>query len=170
MSERKKIRHSVSVAVLTEAGYRCAVPTCRTILAIDLHHMVEVTAGGGNEPGNLLALCPTCHALFHRGEIARESIYTWKSVLISLSQAFDFAAMDQLLFLNRPEINNLVVSGDGVLQFSRLIASGLAAFQLNMRNGPLAIYTIRLTERGAALVNAWSSGNRQAVASVLGEQ
>jgi hypothetical protein len=74
MNERKKVPHNVAVAVLTEAGYRCAVPTCRTILAIDLHRMVEVAEGGGNEPGNLLALCPTCHALYHRGEIHRESI------------------------------------------------------------------------------------------------
>ncbi len=92
MSERKKVPQKIVVAVLTEAGYRCAVPTCRTILAIDLHHMLEVSEGGGNEQGNLLPLCPTCHALYHRGEIKRESIYTWKSVLISLSQAFDLAA------------------------------------------------------------------------------
>ena len=65
MSERKKIPNDIVVIVLTEAGYRCAVPTSRTILAIGLHHMVEVSEGGPNEVGNLLALCPTCHALFH---------------------------------------------------------------------------------------------------------
>jgi hypothetical protein len=168
VSERKKVPHDVVVAVLTEAGYRCAVPTCRTILAIDLHHMVKVADGGSNEAANLLALCPTCHALFHRGEIVRESIYTWKSVLVSLSQAFDFAALDQLLFLNKPEISNLYVSGDGVLQFSRLIAAGLATFGLVMQNGPILLYYVALTDRGRALVNAWSSGDRQAVARVLG--
>jgi hypothetical protein len=168
MSERKKVPHNITVAVLTEAGYRCAVPTCRTILAIDLHHMVEVAEGGGNELGNLLALCPTCHALFHRGEIQRESIYTWKSVLISLSQAFDLAALDQLLFLAKPETVNLGVSGDGVLQFSRLIAAGLATFQLLKANGPLLLYAVQLTPRGQALVHAWESGNRHAVARVLG--
>jgi len=167
MSERKKIPSDIVVMVLTEAGYRCAVPTCRTILAIDLHHMVEVSEGGPNEVGNLLALCPTCHALFHRGEIARESIYTWKSVLVSLNQAFDFVALDQLLFLSRPETANLKVSGDGVLQFSRLIAAGLAAFRLFMQNGPMLLYEVRLTDRGAKLVAAWSSGDRQAVARVL---
>jgi hypothetical protein len=168
MSERKKVPHNIVVAVLTEAGYRCAVPTCRTILAIDLHHIVEVSEGGPNEAGNLLALCPTCHALFHRGEIARESIYTWKSVLVSLSQAFDFAALDQLLFLAKPETRNLRVSGDGVLQFSRLIAAGLATYELFMRNGPILLYEVALTSRGTALVAAWSSGDRLAVARVLG--
>jgi HNH endonuclease len=168
MSERKKVPHNVTVAVLTEAGYRCAVPTCRTILAIDLHHMVEVAEGGGNEPSNLLALCPTCHALFHRGEIHRDSIYTWKSVLISLSQAFDLAALDQLLFLYRPEAANLRVSGDGVLQFSRLVAAGLATFQLVLANGPLLLYSVTLTPRGVLLISAWLRGDRKAVGEALG--
>lgn len=129
--------------------------------------MMEVAEGGGNEQGNLLALCPTCHALFHRGVIQRDSIYTWKSVLISLSQAFDLAALDQMLFLNRPEVGNLRVSGDGVLQFSRLIAAGLATFRLFMQNGPIILYEVALTDRGRALVMAWSRGDRQAVGSVL---
>ena len=167
MTERKKVPHAVTVAVLTEAGYRCAVPTCRTILAIDLHHMVEVAEGGSNEVGNLLALCPTCHALFHRGEIARDSIYAWKCVLVSLSHAFDFAALDQLLFLNKLETANLRVSGDGVLQFARLIAAGLATFKLFMQNGPILLYEVTLTDRGKALVDAWSRGDRQAVTGVL---
>ncbi len=167
MSGRKKVPQNIVVAVLTEAGYRCAVPTCRTILAIDIHHMVEVSDGGPNEVGNLLALCPTCHALFHRGEIVRDSIYTWKSVLVSLSQAFDFAALDQLMFLARDDTANLRVSGDGVLQFFRLIASGLATYRLFMQNGPILLYEVGLTVRGDALVRAWCSGDRQAVSRVL---
>jgi hypothetical protein len=168
MTERKKVPHNVVVAVLTEAGYRCAVPTCRQILAIDLHHIVEVAEGGPNELSNLLALCPTCHALFHRGEIARESIYTWKSVLVALSQAFDFAALDQLLFLATPEAGNLRVSGDGVLHFSRLIAAGLATSPLVLQNGPMLLYQVILTDRGKALVTAWSKGDRQGLARLLG--
>ena len=166
---RRTVPNNSMVQVLTEAGYRCAVPTCRTILAIDIHHMVEVADGGGNEPGNLLALCPTCHALFHRGEIARDSIYAWKSMLVSLSHAFDTATLDDLLFLAMPEAANLHVSGDGVLKFSRLVAAGLATFQVFMQNGPLILYAVGLTPKGTHLVNAWRSGNRQAVAQLLGK-
>jgi hypothetical protein len=168
MSDRKKVSHTVTVAVLTESGYRCAVPTCRTILAIDLHHMVEVAEDGPNEVGNLLALCPTCHALFHRGTIHRDSIYTWKNILIALSQAFDFAALDYLLFLAKPETANLRVTGDGVLPFARLIAAGLVTFRLAVQNGPLLLYQVGLTERGTSLVIAWCSGDRLAVGKALG--
>ena len=165
---RRAVPNNIAVQVLTEAGYRCAAPTCRTILAIDIHHIVEVSEGGGNEPGNLLALCPTCHALLHRNEIARDSIYAWKSMLVSLSNAFDTATIDDLLFLATPQAADLGVSGDGVLKFSRLVAAGLATFNLFMANGPMRLYRIHLTPKGVHLLNAWRSGDRQAVAKVLG--
>ena len=57
-AKRKSIPQAVRVAVLTEAGYRCAVPTCRGILALDLHHMVQVVGRWWNNvlenlPGTL---------------------------------------------------------------------------------------------------------------------
>jgi len=100
---RTKIPNDVVTAVLTEAGYRCAVPTCRNILAIDIHHIIEVKDGGSNEASNLLALCPTCHALYTRGKISKEAINAWKTVLVSLSHAFDQESISNLLFLYHVE-------------------------------------------------------------------
>ena len=71
---RKKVPKKVVIEVLTEAEYRCAVQTCRNILAIDIHHIIEVVESGDNELANLIALCLTCHALFHRGIISCDSI------------------------------------------------------------------------------------------------
>jgi hypothetical protein len=88
-------------------------------------------------------------------------------VLVSLSQAFDIAAVDHLLFLNKPDAANLRVSGDGVLQFSRIISAGLATFALAMQNGPLILYRVALTNKGKLLVEAWSSGKRQAVEDAM---
>jgi hypothetical protein len=91
-------------------------------------------------------------------------------MLVSLSHAFDSNTIDDLLFLSLPEVGmELHVSGDGVLRFSRLVGAGLATFYLFTRNGPLELYQVRLTDRGAQLVEAWKSGNRHSVASVLGE-
>lgn len=89
-------------------------------------------------------------------------------MLISLSHAFDTATIDDLLFLASPEAGNLLVSGDGVLKFSRLIGAGLSTFRLAMQNGPLLLYAVTLTTKGAQLVSAWRSGDRQAVAQVMG--
>ncbi len=103
MARRSSIPQDVRREVLTEAGYRCAVPTCRTILLIDLHHTIPVSEDGHNTPDNLIALCPNCHALHHRGVISRESIRVWKGMLVTLNRAFDKDAMDMLLFLTRKE-------------------------------------------------------------------
>lgn len=89
MSERKSIPPKLRDKVLREAGYRCANPPCRTTLAIHLHHIVEVKEGGGDSIENLLALCPTCHSLFHAKIISRESIHEWKHRLTTLNKLED---------------------------------------------------------------------------------
>ena len=99
--KRKSIKPSLRRDVLIEAGYRCANPTCRTILAIDLHHIIEVEKGGPNELSNLLALCPTCHALYTRGTISQEAINVWKTILVALNHAFDKESISNLLFLRK---------------------------------------------------------------------
>src|SRR5947209_3600812 len=104
-----------------EAGYRCAVPTCRNMLALDIHHIVEVSKGGGDDPANLIALCGTCHDLYHRGIYSQDAVRNWKASLVALNFAFDRESVDNLLFLRNLVKGQLLVSGDGVLKFSQLI-------------------------------------------------
>ena len=175
MTKRKHIPQSVRQTALIEAGYRCAVPTCRTILAIDLHHIVEVSEGGGNDISNLLALCPTCHALFHRNVITLEAIRVWKGVLVSLNEGFDRETKDKLLFLvakNRPAH----YSAEGVLNYSGLIAAGLAKcgheqLEVHARghgaDKSKSRWSVDLTERGKLLIAAWKKGDPKALESAL---
>lgn len=166
--ERKKLPLSTLTIVLTEAGYRCAVPTCRGILALDMHHLWEVSAGGSDDSANLVALCPTCHALYHRGTISQDSIYAYKAMLVALSGAFDREAVDRLLFLRMCPRDYLVVSGDGVLHFSRLIAAGLVEVCQKSNNAwQIVTYAINISERGRQLMHAWASGNRIALTAAL---
>ena len=104
-------------------------PEGQVVFALDLHHIWQVAAGGPDKPENLVALCPTCHALYHRGTISPESIYAYKAMLVALSYAFDVEPVDRLLFLSLCPQDYLVVSGDGLLTFSRLIAAGLAGVE-----------------------------------------
>jgi len=166
---RTAIPASLKREVLAEAGYRCAVPTCRTILAIDLHHIVEVQEGGGNELSNLLALCPTCHALYTRETISRDAINVWKTILVALNHAFDKESISNLLFLKKTITNEIAVSGDGVLKFSHLIASGLATYQLLVQNGPFFTYVVRLTDKGNRIIDAWFTGNREQIKQALSD-
>ena len=167
--QRDALPLKTKLVVLTESGYRCAVPTCRNILALDMHHMWEVSAGGGDDPSNLIALCPTCHALYHRGTIQQQSIYAYKSILVAITRAFDVAAVDQLLFLESCATDFLVVTGDGLLQFGRLIAAGLASVQQKANNNwQLVAYAINISDKGRQLIEAWKEGDRMRLRQVMG--
>jgi hypothetical protein len=166
---RERLPLETKVLVLTESGYRCAVPTCRNILALDMHHMWEVSAGGTDDPSNLIALCPTCHALYHRGTIRQESVYAYKSMLVAITRAFDVAAIDHLLFLESCKKDFLVVSGDGLLHFGRLIAAGLASVQQKANNGwQIVTYAVNISDKGRHLIGAWKAGDRPRLRQVLG--
>ena len=165
---RKKIPTAVRQAVLVEAGYRCGVPTCRTILAIDLHHLLEISNDGLDDQANLICVCPTCHALYHRGVIPKEALFAWKGTLIALNAAFDNDAVDKLLFLSLIPVDYLIVSGDGLLNYSRLIAADLARVDMKANNGfQLVTYAVNISDKGRKLIEAWKSGNRAQVADAL---
>jgi hypothetical protein len=167
--ERDNLPLKTRLIVLTESGYRCAVPTCRNILALDMHHIWEVSAGGSDDPSNLIALCPTCHALYHRGTIKAESIYVYKAMLVAITRAFDLEAIDRLLFLEGCAKDFVVVSGDGLLGFARLIAAGLASGdQKSNNNWQVVTYAINITDKGRQLIDAWKSGDRIRLQTVMG--
>ena len=160
MSQRRALSTELRRQILAEAGYRCAVPTCRNILALDIHHIVEVSEGGPDAASNLIALCGTCHDLYHRGTYTSDAVLSWKALLVTLNQAFDREAVDSLQFLRAIPPGTLMVSGDGVLKFASLIAAGMATFALKVQNGPLLLYEVTLTQKGRMFVDAWVRGDR----------
>jgi hypothetical protein len=167
--ERKNLPAKTRAELLTEAGYRCAVPTCRTILALDMHHIDEVSHGGGDATANLIALCPNCHRLYHLGTISRDAIYAYKAMLVAISRAFDLDAVDRLLFLSQCAKDFLVVSGDGLLHFARLIAAGMVdADQKANNNWQIVTYTVNISGKGKLLIDAWRQGDRTRLSQVLG--
>lgn len=172
MPQRRAVKEPIKREVLTEAGYRCAVPTCRTILAIDLHHLDHVAAGGSNTAANLIALCPTCHRLHHLGEIPHEALMVYKGLLVSLNEGIGREAKELLLLLamddkDRPQW----YTSDGVLKFAPLIVAGLVqvhagppvADAFNRPSPWPGGYFVQLTERGVAVVHAWKEGNPDAL-------
>ena len=159
----------------------------QSILLIDLHHMVEVSEGGGNKPSNLLPLCPNCHALYHREKISKKSIVAWKALIVSLNASLSINALDDLLFIAHQPIA-LELSADGVARFSNLIGSGYVSWigsksevrkfdppkhpskgvlqqiyiQGTQATGVVFVpakYIVSLTDKGKALVAALEAGD-----------
>lgn len=148
-----------------EAGYKCGNPTCRHILTLEVHHIVWLRDGGGNDTANLLALCPNCHSLHTAGHIPEEAIRHWKGMLVALNHAFGFRSLDLLLFLRTTQDRKLWYSADGVLQFAGLVAAGLVAITEETVATPWQItqssHRVALTEKGNALVEAWLQGDEE---------
>ncbi|WP_354042447.1 hypothetical protein [Devosia sp. UYZn731] len=81
---------------------------------------------------------------------------------MAITRAFDIEAIDRLLFLEAFGQDFLVVSGDGLLHFARLVAAGLAtAEQKSNNNWQLVTYVVNLHDKGRQLIEAWRQGDRE---------
>jgi hypothetical protein len=91
-------------------------------------------------------------------------------MLVALSHAFDVESVDRLLFLSLCPKDYLVVSGDGLLAFSRLIAAGLASVEQKANNAwQLVTYAVNISPKGKLLMDAWKQGDRTRLANALGQ-
>ncbi len=63
----------------------------------------------------------------------------------------------------------IVVSGDGLVSFSRLIAAGLASAEQKANNKWLIVtYAVNISQKGKQIVEAWKSGDRLRLKQTLG--
>lgn len=157
---RRQIQNEIRRQILHEAGYRCANPICRMVLAINIHHLDQVSEGGGNTLDNLIALCPNCHTLHHQGVIPHESLRTWKTLLVGLNEAFDKKAIDILLALRK--ISKITLRGEGMLDIAGLIASDFIECSQHHTD----VFDIMLSKKGKIFVQGWVSGKLQDAFSI----
>lgn len=164
--KRSQVPPSVRDEVLREAGYKCANPTCRNILTLQLHHIVWVKEGGGNTALNLLALCGHCHDMHTQGHIPALAIRYWKGMLHALNHALGKESLDLLLFLYKRGTFHHWYSADGVLRFAALFAAGLVQFgqqagagAITPTSAPASSHQVVLSDKGVRLVEAWLAGD-----------
>ncbi len=169
-ADRTKLPLHLRHQLLMEAGYKCGNPACRNVITLELHHIQYVSEDGGDDPSNLLVLCPYCHSMHHAQHIPVEAIRLWKGLLVALNQGFDRQGIDLLLFLHRTKDNQLWYSADGVLTFAGLIGARLVEIaQTEMtimapnerRKFTQTSHKLAMTERGRLLIEAWLTGNEQ---------
>ncbi|WP_194915126.1 HNH endonuclease [Catenulispora rubra] len=66
--------------LLPEAGHRCPIPACGAVV-VEVAHIIPWRQVRRHDFANMIALCPTCHARFDRGDIDRASMRAYKSAL-----------------------------------------------------------------------------------------
>jgi hypothetical protein len=77
---RPQIPAQLKRDVLVEAGHRCAIPTCKATTT-EIAHIVPWSEVKEHKFENLIALCPTCHSRFDKGEIDRRAMRQYKANL-----------------------------------------------------------------------------------------
>jgi len=100
MINRDSIPADLKRKILVEAGHRCAITTCRSIV-VDVHHIIPWEKCKKHEYNNLIALCPNCHRRADKGEIDRKSLRMYKNNLRFLYDKFTTFEIDVLFELNK---------------------------------------------------------------------
>lgn len=85
--DRPDIPAALKREVLVEAGHRCAIPTCRQV-PVELAHITPWVKVKEHTFDNLIALCPTCHTRYDRGEMDRLSMRQYKDNLGLLNSRY----------------------------------------------------------------------------------
>ncbi|MFD0548809.1 HNH endonuclease signature motif containing protein [Streptomyces rectiviolaceus] len=101
--ERPDIPMALKRHVLVEAGHRCAIPTCRQT-PVELAHITPWAKVREHTFENLIALCPTCHTRFDRGEIDRRAMLQYKSNLGLLNSRYTETERQLLQALAQQEL------------------------------------------------------------------
>lgn len=162
MENRPAIPADIKRKVLVEAGHRCAIPVCKQT-PVELAHIIPWSDVKEHTFDNIIALCPTCHTRYDKGEIDRKSISQYKANLSILNSRYgDFERRILEVFAKDTGTNQIVLPGgldimlmylikDGMLvdtgQNSGVIISGMPSQKL-----------YQLTEKGRQFVNEWLSG------------
>ena len=129
MPRRPPVPAELEREVLIEAGHRCAIHTCRQT-PLELAHIVPWSKCRDHTYDNLIALCPTCHTRFDKGEIDRKSMLEYKARLLLYSgrfTTFEFRLLKKIKGTANTEIwllEDFAIMIDGLLEGGLLDDTG----------------------------------------------
>lgn len=164
MADRPDIPTHLRRQVLVEAGHRCAIPTCRQP-PVELAHIIPWAKCQKHEFENLIALCPTCHTRFDRGDIDKKSMEMYKQNLSVLNSRYgDYEQRILQYFIDNPEARciNLPFGQNTEILLMYLLRDGLLIDLPDKR--PITVSSrgrefmwYELTEKGKLFISQWKS-------------
>ncbi|WP_172975714.1 HNH endonuclease signature motif containing protein [Roseivivax sp. THAF40] len=150
--------------VITEAGDRCAIPTCRAF-PVELAHIVPHSETQDDTAENLIALCPNCHTRYDRGDIPRDRIRVYKANTQKNLLRFNGFEMAIIEAFTRQPQRPLPVAENMLFLLERLVEDGMLQIQrsqggVRMMGVDVTPVHVSLTPRGTQYVNDLSQGDR----------
>lgn len=157
-NDRSKIPAETKRRILIEAGYRCAVPTCRFPITENAH-IVSWADSKDHSYENLIALCPNCHAMYDSGKIDRSAIIAYKKKLLFLNEVYSRFEIDVLDHLKTHK--RALIPGE--LLIKRLLEEEIVMVEEEiMLHGfgddedILGLFSVVLTDKGIRMLNDWT--------------
>ncbi len=143
---------------MIEAGYRCAVPTCRFTITENAH-IVSWAESKDHSFENLVALCPNCHTMYDSGKIDRAAIIAYKKKLLFLNEIYSRFELDVLDHLKTHK--RALIPGE--LLVKRLLEEGIVIHEEKIMiqgfgdgEDILGIFSVVLTDKGKRMLDDWS--------------
>lgn len=168
MSEnRPAIPRPMMRDVKTEAGHRCAIPTCRMTSGLEIHHIEDYSKVREHTFDNLILLCAVCHARATKGDIDRKSMRAYKANLSVVNQRYgDLERRVLEMFATVPEGEVLQLPGGQDVHLWYLCRDGLLEKDKDFRAPTMVVDGIpnveyyRLTESGREFLEKWVDADR----------
>jgi hypothetical protein len=172
---RPPIPRPLERELFIEAGYRCAIPTCRVVAPLQIDHIEDWAKVREHKFENMIVLCANCHGRkgSGRGQIDRLALRQYKANLSLLNHRygeFERRILDYFVASSGPPIiflpggMDLLVHylvSDGYLVRADVRAPMTSNFRLKHVDGTEMTINIPnlvgyfLTESGAEFVKKW---------------
>jgi len=157
MENRPSIPIELKRKVLTEAGHRCSIPTCR-FPTTEIAHIIPWATVKEHTYMNLIALCPNCHTRYDKGEIDKESMMIYKQKLMFISDKFshfEINVLDHLSNKNHALINGELLIKDLIDEQLVEIDEVYTSITYDDNSEDLNTFSVRLTSKGHEFIRQW---------------
>lgn len=128
-SERIPIPAALERALMIEAGYRCAIPTCRTSQPLEIEHIDDYAKVKEHTFENMIVLCRNCHGMKGSGprSLDRKALKQLKANLGHINHRYNDTERRILEhFARNPDEKTVMLPGTPVL-YGYLVHDGIIA-------------------------------------------
>jgi hypothetical protein len=161
--QRPAIPTALKRKIYVESGHRCAIPTCRQT-PVELAHIVAWSKCREHTFDNLIALCPTCHTRFDRGDIDLNSMRNYKHNLGVLNSRYgDFEQRVLHAFAKESHSSEIWLPGGLDIMLMYLLEDGL--LEDTGRDSGVILNDMpsqklySLTQKGREFIDKWISSD-----------
>jgi hypothetical protein len=143
--DRPPIPRPLERELFIEAGYRCAIPTCRAVAPLQIEHIEDWAKVQEHKFENMIVLCANCHGRKgnRRGQIDRGALRQFKANLALLNHRYgEFERRILDYFASDPELNILMLPGGMEPLVHYLVSDGYLVRAENFSPAFTANYTL----------------------------